>query len=148
MIEGARVHPSYKDAQRNGLRPKTCTDCKASTDVTTRQYMACGYEKPIPLATPERPDGARAWVPPSWREQGGELSTCSGYTTDLPAVSEIVQAHPQWKAGTLTAYLDGEEPTRIALDVLNLHDVGIEEWKGEVEKRVHDEAEARRKAGR
>ncbi len=137
MIEGARVHPSYTDAQRNGTVPKNCKDCKATQAVATRQHMRCPY---LPAV-----DDARAWMPPSWRDrrEAVPLSTCPGYTTALPAVIEAVMAFPQWQAGTLTEYLDGDAPTPIALDVLGLYDVGLEEWRGEEAKRQLDAARAK-----
>lgn len=137
MIEGARVHPSYTAAQRHGSVPKNCKDCKATQAVTTRQHMRCAY---LPAV-----DDARAWMPPSWRDRPDavSLSTCPGYTTALPAVIEVAMAHPQWKAGALTAYLDGEPPTPQALDVLSLYDVGLEEWKGEETKRQLDAAKGK-----
>lgn len=137
MIEGARVHPSYTDAQRNGRVPKDCETCKATQTVTTRQHMGCAY---LP-----RVDDARPWMPPSWRDRRDPepLSTCPGYSIALPAVVDVVLAFPQWKTGTLTAYLDGEEPTRGALEVLSVYEVGVEEWKGEKTKESLDAARSK-----
>ena len=124
MIEGLRVFPAYQDARRRRSVISDCDTCKRTQTVTTRQAIGCGYEPATPDAQP--------WVPPSWRDRGDEkLSTCPGYTTALPAVYEVVEAFPQWKAGTLADYLDGERPTPIALGCLAVLDIGIEEYKAD-----------------
>lgn len=108
--------------------------------MTTRQAIGCAYEPASPDAMP--------WVPPSWREAGDmKLATCPGYTTSLPAVREVVDAHPQWKAGTLTEYLDGQAPTGVALGCLAVLDIGIEEAKRDAEREAWEAAERKRKGG-
>lgn len=87
----------------------------------TRQAIACAYLPPLADAQP--------WVPPAWRDDDRRLSTCPGYTTTIPAVAEVAGAWPQWKAGTLTDYLDGAAPTPVALACLAALDDGIEEHK-------------------
>ena len=118
------MFPHYQDARRRRIVMSDCSTCLATQAMTTRQSMGCAYEQPVP--------GAQPWAPPSWREDAGMvLSTCPGYTTELPAVRELVDAFPQWKAGTLTDYLDGQAPTPVALGCLAVLDVAIEEAKAD-----------------
>ena len=124
MIEGLRVAPHYFDARNKGAVVRSCEDCKATTDVTTRQHMGCGYEARIADAQP--------WSPRGWADRGtARPEVCPGYTTSLPAVGEFFAAHPQWKAGTLSDYLDGERPTSPALDCLAVLDSAIKEHESD-----------------
>lgn len=83
-----------------------------------RQTMGCGYE-------PRLAD-AQAWTPPFLADRGDRVTTCPGYTIDLPMVSEIVEAYPQWEQGTLTDYL-GAPPSDVALTCLTWFRAGIRE---------------------
>ena len=121
MIEGLRVFPAYQDARRLRQVLSDCATCQREQTMTTRQALGCAYMPPVADAQP--------WVPPAWRDDDRRLTVCPGYTTSLPAVFEVAVAFPQWKAGTLTDYLDGTPPTSVALACLAALDDGAEEHK-------------------
>lgn len=125
MIEGLRVFPSYQDARATGnvVGSKGCEECKRTVNLDTRQALGCGWEPAIA--------GAQPWAPPAWAERGWTAETCPGYTTALPCVVELAGCHAQWKAGTLTDYLDGERANAVALDALAWFDGAIEIHKAD-----------------
>jgi hypothetical protein len=121
VIEGLRVHPHYQDARRDGILRfgPTCEECMQRNHVTVRQQLACGFEPRI--------EGAEPWHPLYWLRHGLELTTCAGYTTQLPEVVEVVEAYPHWEAGTLTDYLDGERAPAGFLRALVMRKAGLNE---------------------
>ena len=124
MIEGLRVFPAYQDARRRKAVVSDCVTCKREQTMTTRQAIGCGYEPALA--------DAQAWAPPSWADSPGmTLTTCPGYTTTMPAVLEVVDAFPHFKAHTLTDYLDGAAPNPVALGCLAVLDAGVEEFKAD-----------------
>ncbi len=128
MTEGLRVAPAYFDARTGPDKPfaplgANCQECRANVIATTRQELGCAYEPPIA--------GAHPWSPRAWADRGLRTTTCPGYTTSLPAVVEVFDAYPQWEQGTLTEHLDGEAPTRPALDALGTLRAGIKEHEAD-----------------
>ena len=97
-----------------------------------RQHIGCGYEAPLPAAA----GTARPWTPRWWVMQGWDATVCPGYSTALPEVAEVTHAYPQWEAGTLRDWLDGEPPSRALLDALAIRKAGINERNAaEIEER-------------
>lgn len=128
MIEGLRVAPAYLDARADGNVPKSCEECRKQTNVTTRQHMACGYEKALDV-DPSTLTGL--WSPTYMR-----TTICPGYTVGLPATQEVLGAYVQWEQRTLTEYL-GAPPTEVALDCLKWLRAGINEHAAAEMKRKH-----------
>jgi hypothetical protein len=126
VIQGLRVFPAYQDAASTGsvIGSKGCEECKRTQMATTRQALRCVYEPAMP--------GAQSWAPKSWVERGIETTACPGYSARLPAVLEIVEEHQQWKHGTLSAALDGEQPTRGALQCFKVLEAGINEHRADL----------------
>jgi hypothetical protein len=91
-----------------------------------RQYLACGYEPPA--------DGRvrlTIWQPPDKFYGGPELTTCAGYTANLPEVIEVVKARRHWKVGALSHVTDGETASDELMDLILIADAafsGIEQW--------------------
>lgn len=139
MIEGLRLLPHYQHAADvEFLLPSTCEDCKAHRDAHMRQQMGCPFEAAVRF----RP---YLWAPVSWRKRGVEPTVCPGYTTRLPLVEEIVSVFPQWEAGTLVAWLDGQPTTRPLLDALAHRKAGRDDFqRAQLEEA---EAERKRRAG-
>lgn len=76
-----------------------------------RQSLGCGYLPPA--------DGRvhlTVWQPPSTGYKGPALTTCAGYTANLPEVIEAAIARAHWKNGAVIPACDGEMPTE---DLLN-----------------------------
>lgn len=121
MIEGLRVYPHYQDARKAGgvVGANGCEECKATVPLTTRQQLGCGWEPALPSAQP--------WRPQAWVTRGIEPTVCPGYSTSLPAVGDVIGAYCHWENGTLTEYLDGDAPTRAALDCLAVFRGGMNE---------------------
>ena len=90
------------------------------TTVQQRQDLGCGFERALP------PGDARPWTPRAWVDRGEATTVCPGYTSRLPVVIEIADAYPQWEHGTLTEYLGGVAPSRIALDYLTTFHYALE----------------------
>lgn len=122
MIEGLRLLAPYQDAADEGLVPATCEECKSHRDASKRQQMGCGFEPAIAI----RP---YLWAPLAWRKRDVSPSVCPGYSTRLPLVEEIVRLLPQWEAGTLVEWLDGQPTTRPLLDGLAHAKRGIDEHR-------------------
>lgn len=125
MTEGLRVAPAYLDARRDNLVPKSCEECKRTQTMVTRQYMRCGYEPAV------SDQSAQSWSPSYMT-----TTVCPGYSTALPAVAEVLDVHAHWKAGYLTESLDGEAPTKGALDCLSALEAGINEHQADVMRRT------------
>ncbi len=91
-----------------------------------RQHLGCGYlprlEKPLSVWQP--PCGKRA-------HQGPSLTTCAGFTTNLPEVAEITIARAHWKVGAIVPACGGEIPTEDTLNrilILDGHSSVVEGW--------------------
>jgi alpha-D-ribose 1-methylphosphonate 5-triphosphate synthase subunit PhnH len=130
VIEGLRVAPAYLDARADGSVPKSCEECKRNNPVTTRQYMGCGFEEPV--------DDARPWAPSYMA-----TTACPGYAVELPMTREVFSAHVQWKHGTLPAFLDGEQPTSVALHCLGEFEAGINEHSAAKVREASEKARQR-----
>lgn len=133
MIEGLRVAPAYLDARNGPSKPfapngKNCEECRRNVTAAIRQDLGCVYEPRI-----ERPGSV--WAPQSWIDRGVATTVCPGYTTSLPAVVEVIDAHAQWKAGYLTEALDGEAPSSVALECLTALEGGINEHQADTIRR-------------
>lgn len=122
MIEGLRAFPHYQDARKAGtaIGSNGCEECMRTIPRETRQQLGCGWEQSAA--------GARPWSPQSWGARGLSTTTCAGYSTRLHATVEIVDAYCHWENGTLVDYLDGERPTRGALDCLAVFRAGLNEY--------------------
>lgn len=83
-----------------------CERCMQVNDRDIRQAMGCGY---LPLA-PSRPS---VWKPPTGAAgYPFEAPTyCAGYTTRLPEVHEVEQAHRHWSKNAIAAFCGDDPPT-------------------------------------
>lgn len=136
MIEGLRLLPHYQAAADRDLVPKTCEDCKQHRNARLRQQMGCAFEPAIA----SRP---YLWAPVPWTQRGLTPTVCPRYSTRLPLVEEIVSVTPQWEAGTLVAWLDGEPTTRPLLDGLAQLKAGRAEYHAAELDRLDAERRAR-----
>lgn len=103
-----------------------CEKCKAMTTPTTRQALGCGFEAPSPRAQP--------WQPPSSKVgyTGPIAEVCAGYTTSLPAVTEIARARFHWDKGALELVVRGEplsEMLQIGIEVLESASNRLQRWR-------------------
>lgn len=82
-------------ARRGSLAIADCDRCKASTPQSVRQVLGCGYEPPIDRVR------LQVWQPPSGKHgySGPALTTCAGYTVNLPEVHEASAAYAHWNKG-------------------------------------------------
>jgi hypothetical protein len=82
-----------------------------NTPPLQRQALGCGYE-------PRSDRALTIWQPPSGKRgyKGAALTTCAGYTANLPEVIEASVARAHWKNGAVVAACDGEAPSE---DLLN-----------------------------
>lgn len=96
-----------------------CTACMKTQSRQTRQHMACGFLPPI--------KGARPWQPSvmdaSWRfaKDQPDLTTCPGYTGNLPEVIEVARARVHAKEfGGLREFYDDPltESARQGIEIL------------------------------
>jgi hypothetical protein len=88
-----------------------------------RQALGCGFEPSIP--------GAQPWEPS--RSACGtnvEVTTCPGYTTQLPEVFETLRARTHWKNGQLATFCGGAptENQQLAIEVLDGECARFERW--------------------
>jgi hypothetical protein len=87
-----------------------------------RQALGCGYE---PAAD------AMPWQPPEAGYHGPRLTTCAGYTANLPEVMEAALTRAHWKVGAVVAACEGEMPSPDLLDAILILDAGyshLEAW--------------------
>lgn len=98
-----------------------------NTPSLNRQALGCGYLPRTDLVQ------IQPWQPPSGKRgySGPELTTCAGYTTKLPEVTETAVALAHWKVGAVVAACDGEMPGEDLLNailVLNGEANCLESW--------------------
>jgi hypothetical protein len=92
-----------------------------------RQYLGCGYEPVLDVATMCIP------VTP-WTHQGfsGEPATvCPGYTCSLPEVLEVARARLHWSKGQLVLFTGGDMPSANLLrgiEILDGESHRVEAW--------------------
>ena len=95
--EGLHAAPWFRELSRRGvLGISDCEQCKVTLPKAQRQALGCGYEP--------KPDGKvhlSVWQPPSGKHgyQGPELTTCAGYTANLPEVIEASLNRAHWAKG-------------------------------------------------
>jgi hypothetical protein len=98
----------------------------SNTNRQTRASLACGFEPPA--------TDARAWLPPSSNGDvgfaGDPLTTCPGYTTNLPDVFEVLRARAHWSKGQLAMFDPRpHEALLVAIEVLDNNVSQFERWK-------------------
>jgi hypothetical protein len=100
-----------------------CARCRRSTTRLVRQSMGCGYEPPAPRGLP-----AVAWQHPG--DDGDELTTCPGYTCNLPEVIHASRARLHWSKGQLEAFTGGPPRAELllALEVLEVATNRAQDW--------------------
>ena len=83
---------------RGQLAIDDCQRCMKTTQQYQRMSLGCGYEPPadgrVHLAVWQPPGGSAGY-------DGKPLTTCAGYTTNLPEVAEAIFAHVHWNKGNL-----------------------------------------------
>lgn len=89
-----------------------------------RQFLGCGYEP--------RTDRVHLtiWKPPD-KFFRGDLTTCAGYTVNLPEVVEVTLARSHWKVGALRDACDGETASEDLLNGILIYDSAcseVERW--------------------
>jgi len=93
--------------------------------LTVRQFMGCGFAPPPDLSVPVDP-----WTPPGFK--GPAPSTCPGYTTKLPEVTEAARARFHWEKGAL-GHVIGDEPatehTLLGIEALAGAVGEVQEWR-------------------
>lgn len=115
-------------SRRGGLGISDCDTCMKSTPALNRQYLGCGYLPPL--------DGKvhlTVWQPPAGERgyKGPALTTCAGYTANLPDVVEVAKIRLHWKHGNVVAACGGEQPRDEVLDCILVLDGeynAIEGW--------------------
>lgn len=112
-MEGLRALPWLQEARREMPGHLDCETCKASVEPALRQAMGCGW-----LA----PTRARAWQHRG--DPGDAYTTCAGYTTTLPDVTDTARAWVHWDKGQLALRVVGE-PSRSLLDGVELLSASI-----------------------
>lgn len=97
-----------------GAKAYDCKTCMRTSTELIRMSRGCGYLPPA--------DGRvrlSVWQPPASNGEvgysGEELTTCPGYTTRLPEVTEVTIARVHWNKGNLAAL--GPQPEEM-LDAL------------------------------
>jgi hypothetical protein len=82
--------------------------------------MACGWEPSVSSARPWQPEGYT----------GPELTTCPGYTTRLPEVTDAAEARFYLNKGSLSSLIRGEltENTRTSIAVLEGAEADVTIW--------------------
>jgi len=109
VIEGYRAAPWFHEMARRSAAPggsgfgiADCKRCMNNTPRLSRQYLGCGYEP--------RLDETRVkltiWNPPSSSNgkvgySGEPLTTCAGYTANLPEVVEAAKGYAHWSKGNV-----------------------------------------------
>jgi hypothetical protein len=92
-------------SKRGALAIDDCGRCKRSLGTEERASIGCGYV----------PRGDRVhlsvWQPPDGRHgySGPELTTCAGYTCNLPEVREVALARIHWGKGNANVLGPSEE---------------------------------------
>lgn len=99
----------------------------ATTTPLQRQSLGCGY---LPRADRIH---LTIWQPPSGERgyQGPTLTTCAGYTANLPEVTEAALARAHWKHGQIVAACGGEQPQEDLLNAILILDAeysAAESW--------------------
>lgn len=97
-----------------------------STTTTARQAMGCGFESPPASSVPVTPLLLLAAKPPAGHE-GIYPTTCPGYTTKLPEVSEAARARFHHEHGALVAFCDGEHPTELLVQGVETLSLAVSE---------------------
>lgn len=87
-----------------------------------RQYLRCGY-----LPRLDR-KGLTIWQPPGKFFSGAELTTCAGFTANLPEVIEAAIAQQHWKAGELSNAVE-DKPTESLMDAILVVNHAVESLK-------------------
>lgn len=98
ISEGLRAAPWFHELSRRGsLAINDCGRCRDSTSKLQRQSLGCGYEP--------RTDRVHltVWQPPTGKNgyTGAPLTTCAGYTANLPEVTEAMVARMHWSKGNV-----------------------------------------------
>ena len=125
MIEGLKSAPWFREYSRRGLIGiDDCGKCMQTTPQLQRQSLGCGYEP--------RPDRVHLtiWQPPSQFYRGDPLTTCAGYTVNLPEVAEASIARAHWKQGALREACEGK-PTEDLMNSILVFDAAcseVEHW--------------------
>lgn len=106
MIEGLRALPWFKEfSRRKQLAIDDCRACKENVSELQRQSLGCGY-----LPRTDRVS-LQVWQPPSHSGRcgysGPPLTTCAGYTTNLPEILEATIARASAKLGALDHFCEG-----------------------------------------
>lgn len=96
-----------------------------TTPQLQRQSLGCGYEP--------RTDRVHlsVWQPPSSFYRGSALTTCAGYTANLPEVTETAVARAHWKQGALRDVCEGEMAAEDLLNSILVFDAAcseVEHW--------------------
>jgi hypothetical protein len=99
-----------------------------TTTQLQRQSLGCGYEPStdgrVHLAVWQPPSGQRGY-------HGPALTTCAGYSANLPEVTEAAIARAHWKVGAIVAACEGEVPTEDLLNSILILDSAyseVESW--------------------
>lgn len=101
-----------------------------TTTQISRQGRACGYEPPAPRHVQVKP-----WWPPE-ADLGYDFgrptpdaplgerapTICIGYTRTMPEVIEVARARLHWDKGQLGVYCDGEQPTEVLRNLIEVID--------------------------
>lgn len=123
-MEGLKVAPWFREhARRKLIAIDDCGKCMQNVPQLQRQSLGCGYE-PRTEIVPIRP-----WTPPD-KFFRGELTTCAGYTANLPEVAEAALARAHWKHGSLRDACDGEQPTEDLMNSVLIFDAACGEVEG------------------
>jgi hypothetical protein len=113
--------PWVHEAKRRKQLPEylsNCDSCMKTQSKQTRQAVGCGWEPADPVV-PVRP-----WSPSNMAPfRQGDVTTCPGYTTNLPALIEVCRARVHWdkNAAAFAAFCEGDatEQTLAALEILD-----------------------------
>src|SRR5690606_20808444 len=104
LIEGLRAWPWFQEMCRRDPGPGgfadsyDCKKCKMNTPQIIRMSRGCGYEP--------RADRVHltVWQPPTGKNgySGPVMTTCPGFTANLPQVTEVALARVHWSKGNVS----------------------------------------------
>jgi hypothetical protein len=126
VIQGIRALPWFQDALRrnDGMADGyDCKRCKMTQPQLIRMSRGCGYEPPAERTR------LTVWQPPMGKVgyRGPDLTTCPGYTCNLPEVLEVALAHVHWSKGN-ASILGLNEEMQHAVVILDGQQNQLQHW--------------------
>lgn len=114
------VHEHRRKAAANGERATAesfldCGSCKGLSPAAARQLWHCGFLPRLP-----DPDHRGEYPMPDGPVARPACDTCPGFLIGLPQVIEATRFYPWWDKGQLRDACDGEQPTEVLREAINV----------------------------